>query len=68
MCYQNVRGLRTIVKSFLSSELSRDLDVIVLSETWLNDDIHSTELFGRRFTVYRADHYLSQTDKIDGGG
>lgn len=66
--YQNVRGLRTKTSEFLSSILCRDLDVIVLTETWLNDNIHSNELFGNRYTVYRADRDLTQTVKLDGGG
>lgn len=66
--YQNVRGLKTKTGEFLSNILSRDIDVIVLTETWLNDSIHCGELFDKSYTVYRADRDLSRTVKLDGGG
>lgn len=33
-------------------------DIIVLSETWLNDGIHTSELFDNRYVVYRGDRNL----------
>lgn len=66
--YQNVRGLRTKTDVFLQNVLSRDLDVIVLCETWLIDGIHSSELFDKRYTVYRADRDRNLINKKDGGG
>lgn len=65
---QNVRGLRTKTGEFLLNILSREIDVVVLCETWLNDNIHCTELFDKGYTVYRADRDLSRTVKLDGGG
>lgn len=66
--YQNVRGLRTKTNEFLTNILSRDIDIIVLTETWLNDNIHCSELFDKCYTVYRADRDLNLTTKKDGGG
>lgn len=65
--YQNVRGLSTKTREFLLNVISRDLDVVVLTETWLNDSIHCSE-FDKYYTVFRADHDLSRTNKLDGGG
>lgn len=66
--YQNVRGLRTKTNEFIASLLNRDLDVIVLCETWLVEGIHSSELFDQRYIVYRIDRDLNLTHKLDGGG
>lgn len=66
--YQNVRGLRSKTGEFLANVLSRDIDVIALTETLLNDDIHSSELFDKSYVVYRVDRDLSRTAKTDGGG
>lgn len=66
--YQNVRGLKTKTREFLLNVISRDIDVVVLTETWLNDSIHCTELFDNDYTVFRADRDLSRTAKLDGGG
>lgn len=66
--YQNVRGLKTKTGEFLSNILNRDIDVVVLTETWLNDSIHCSELFDKCYTVYRADRDLTRTVKLDGGG
>ncbi|XP_058449397.1 uncharacterized protein LOC131429340 [Malaya genurostris] len=53
--YQNVRGLRTKIDDFFVAVYDAEFDVIVLSETWLNDDISSLQLFGSGYTVYRND-------------
>lgn len=66
--YQNVRGLKSKTSEFLSNILSRDIDIIVLTETWLNDSIHCSELFDKSYVVYRVDRDLSRTAKLDGGG
>lgn len=66
--YQNVRGLRTKSAEFLPNLLSRDIDIIVLCETWLNEGMHSSELFDNRYSVCRADRNHNLTSKLDGGG
>lgn len=43
--YQNVRGFRTKVASFCNAVSVSDYNVITLTETWLLDDISSSELF-----------------------
>ena len=54
--YQNVRGLRTKTADLYAASYESEYDVIVLTETWLDDAISSTMLFDdNRFTVYRTD-------------
>jgi hypothetical protein len=53
--YQNVRGLRTKTYTFFNSILNCNYDVVVLTETWLNEGVLSSELFDDRFIVYRQD-------------
>lgn len=45
-----------------------DYDVIILTETWLNEDISSTELFDDRYDVYRRDRKLNELCKKRTGG
>lgn len=52
---QNVNELKTKVTDVRHSILSRDLDVIVLCETWLNDNFFDEEIFGTDYIVYRQD-------------
>jgi hypothetical protein len=66
--YQNVRGLRTKTGIFYESILAENYDIIALSETWLNDSIHSSELFDDRYVVYRRDRDVVGTGMGRGGG
>lgn len=67
--YQNVRGLRTKTHEFLSSLASSSADIIILTETWLNDSVNSSELFDDRYNVYRRDRVVNKlSKKKDGGG
>ncbi|XP_058449184.1 uncharacterized protein LOC131429154 [Malaya genurostris] len=43
-------------------------DVIVLTETWLDDQIFSTQLFGHLYTVFRTDRSPANSHKTRGGG
>lgn len=54
MYYQNVRGLRTKIDSFFLAASDTKYDLIVLTETWLDGCILSTQLFDSSFTVYRT--------------
>lgn len=53
--YQNVRGLRTKTQLLHSSVLTCESDLIIFTETWLNNKFHNSELFDDRFSCYRAD-------------
>ncbi|XP_062558120.1 uncharacterized protein LOC134222996 [Armigeres subalbatus] len=66
--YQNVRGLRTKVDSFFLAASECDYDVIVLTETWLDEHILGIQLFGPKFAVYRTDRNSANSTKSRGGG
>lgn len=66
--YQNTRGLRTKTEEFFLSVSEMDYDVIVLTETWLNDQHLSTQLFGNSYAVYRDDRNSVVTGLSRGGG
>ncbi|XP_053698888.1 uncharacterized protein LOC128745842 [Sabethes cyaneus] len=66
--YHNVRGLRTKIDSFFLAVSEGDYDVIVLTETWLDDRIYSTQLFGNHYTVFRNDRSRLNSRKTRGGG
>lgn len=66
--YQNVRGLRTKTDELLPNVLKQDADVIILTESNLNDSVYDHELFDKRYTVFRRDRFSSSSIKHDGGG
>lgn len=66
--YQNVRGLRTKIDSFHLAVADSEYDVIVLTETWLDDSILSTQLFNGSFSVFRTDRSPLNSRKSRGGG
>ena len=49
------------LNQFQSVIYSKDLDVICITETWLNDTISSTEILPTSYTIYR-------NDRINRGG
>lgn len=66
--YQNLRGLRTKSKRFIRNSTSCDFDIIVLTETWLNNDHFSSEYFDHNFTIFRKDRYETGSALKRGGG
>ncbi|XP_053699013.1 uncharacterized protein LOC128745983 [Sabethes cyaneus] len=66
--YQNVRGLRTKIDYFSLAATECDYDAIVLTETWLDDQFHSAQLFGSFFNVHRCDRNHLNSTKTRGGG
>lgn len=66
--YQNVRGLKTKTSKFRSELISSSHDVILLCETWLREDVFTSELFDDRYIVYRNDRDNAAINKGDGGG
>ncbi|GBM51289.1 hypothetical protein AVEN_164371-1 [Araneus ventricosus] len=67
-CQANVRGLRTKTVDFFSSVASEDFDVICLTETWLCEQIDSSDLFDDRYLVFRKDRDSSTSYCKRGGG
>lgn len=69
--YQNVRGLNTKCNElFINSLLAhQQFDLIALTETWLNDSVHDSELFDSNyFSIYRRDRNFIATNTSRGGG
>lgn len=66
LCFQNVRGLRTILDlwTLLSSF---DYDALVFKETWLRDDICSTEL-SSDYCFFRCDSSVLASEFSRGEG
>lgn len=53
---------------FYSSVSECEFDVIALTETWLHDDVSSSELFPAEYFVYRKDRNFNATHQSRGGG
>jgi hypothetical protein len=69
--YQNVRGIRTKTLDLYNSILSNNFDIILLSETWLDDSINCAEIIDDRYMVYRRDRpreFMIKYNKSYGGG
>lgn len=66
--YQNCKGLRTKLNSLYMNILAHTYDIIILTETWLINDICDSEFIDQRYTVYRCDRDRTATKKLDGGG
>ena len=70
MYYQNVRGLRTKKEAFYTAALNFDYDIIIGTESWLNDTVFDHEVLDNRYRVFRRDRSSTvfSTTKKDGGG
>lgn len=66
--YQNVRGMRTKTEDIYKNILLTNYDVIVFTESWLNNSITNGEFIDPRYVVYRRDRSTSKVSKKDGGG
>lgn len=53
--YQNVRGLKSKTIDFYNNILNSDHDIILITETWLNDSVLNSELSDGRYEVFRRD-------------
>lgn len=65
--YQNVRGLRTKLNDLHMTLSACDYDVVVFTETWLNDNIMDTELTNE-YVIYRCDRSPATSQFRRGGG
>ena len=66
--YQNVRGLNTKIQEFFVSACDLFYDVVVLTETWLSDSVHSSELFPNYYSIARCDRSFAVVNRTRGGG
>lgn len=66
--YQNVRSLNnklTLLKSLSPLSL---YNILIFTETWLNDNIHSSELGLYDYIIYRYDRNGKTSSSSRGGG
>lgn len=67
--YQNVRGLNTKITEFQQNVIiNKEYDVIVITETWLQDNVRNSELFTDDYVVFRYNRNLNETAKKRAGG
>ncbi|XP_063931859.1 uncharacterized protein LOC135143848 [Zophobas morio] len=66
--YQNVRGLRSKVIDFYNNVCSYNGDIIVLTETWLTNDISDSELFPDNYFIFRHDRDIHRLNLSRGSG
>ncbi|XP_055542820.1 uncharacterized protein LOC129728406 [Wyeomyia smithii] len=66
--YQNTRGLRTKIDELFLTTRECNFDIIILTETGLDDRINSLQLFGTSFNVYRCDRSVHNSNKSSFGG
>ena len=63
-----MRGLRSKLQSFYKNVSECFFDVIIITETWLNDSFLNSELCPPFYNVIRNDRKCSIIDRIIGGG
>jgi hypothetical protein len=66
--YQNVNSIRGKTHNFRNEVRCSDYDLIVLTETNLDDSFNDAEIFDDRYVVFRKDRDLSLTTKLSGVG
>lgn len=66
--YQNVRGLRTKIDDVYLASSDCDFDVVIFTETGLDDCITSLQLFGTAYNVFRCDRCPRNSSKSRFGG
>lgn len=67
MYYQNVRGLNTKIRTGIRNRTTLfDYDIYALTETWIQENIESSEIFDDNYVVHRYDRKLS--NEFSGGG
>ena len=66
--YQNVRGLNTKTEEFSKSVSTGFFHVVALSETWIQSDFGSSEIFNSNYIVFRKDRDLKRLNVRRGGG
>ncbi|XP_055527267.1 uncharacterized protein LOC129719876 [Wyeomyia smithii] len=66
--YQNTRGLRTKIDELFLTTRECNFDIIILTETGLDDRVNSLQLFGTTFNVFRCDRSIRNSNKSSFGG
>ncbi|XP_055613896.1 uncharacterized protein LOC129760288 [Uranotaenia lowii] len=60
-------GIRTKITAFNNALCTSDYDCILISETWLNDKFHNSEL-SSHYNIYRCDRSSETSTAQRGGG
>lgn len=66
--HQNVNGLRSKLTDYKMAIEASSFDIYAFTETNLQPDIATGELFNNDYIVFRHDRVLTRTPKKDGGG
>lgn len=65
--YQNVKGLRSRIKHGLKSEITlANFDIVSITESWLNANFNSSEIFDETFIVFRSDRSVEKYNLLKG--
>lgn len=60
--------MRTKLQDIRLATLRNKYDVIVATETWLDDSIHDNELFNNNYVIFRRDRYTTSLSGKPGPG
>lgn len=66
--YQNCRGVKTKLDRLRCNLLLSDNEIVVLTETWLNMSVYSSEFSTNKWNIFRKDRDPILTGKSQGGG
>ncbi|KAG5881595.1 hypothetical protein JTB14_031069 [Gonioctena quinquepunctata] len=66
--YQNIGGMKSSLQNFKNLVLQSSYDVIILTETWLSDDISLIESSIQGYSIFRCDRSTYASEKKGGGG
>lgn len=69
MCYyQNVGGINTRISEYRLACSDSCYYAYAMTETWLNEDTRSNQIFGPNYNVFRLDRNANNSCKKSGGG
>ena len=60
--------MKSKLNDLYNKSLCCDYDVIILSETWLNDSVYNNEILCSEYNIYRCDRSEKNSSSSNGGG
>ncbi|XP_055622344.1 uncharacterized protein LOC129765922 [Toxorhynchites rutilus septentrionalis] len=66
--YQNLGGINTSLAKYATACSDGCYDIYAFTETWLNDNTISSQIFDSNYAVFRQDRSPSNSNKRSGGG